>query len=181
MSIYDYVLKDNKGNDVPMENYRGKALLIVNTATGCGFTPHYDGLQDLYEEIGNDKFEIIDIPCNQFGSQAPGSAEEIESFCTGRFGITFPQMMKSDVNGIRELPLYKYLKTQQGFDGFGKGPKGLALGLVAKKKDKNYKNNSEIKWNFTKFLVDSEGNVIDRFEPTVSMKDVSAKVKAAIL
>ncbi len=180
MSIYDYVLKDNKGKDVPMENYRGKTLLIVNTATGCGFTPQYDGLQDLYEELGNEKFEIIDIPCNQFGSQAPGTAKEIESFCTGRFGITFPQMMKSEVNGVNELPLYTYLKKQMGFSGFGKSPKALAMSAVLKVQDKDYKNNSKIKWNFTKFLVDDEGNVVDRFEPTVSMKEVSQKVKALV-
>ncbi len=180
MSIYDYVLKDNKGNEVPMNNYKGMTLLIVNTATGCGFTPQYDGLQDLYEELGSDKFEIIDIPCNQFGAQTPGSAEEIESFCTGRFGITFPQMEKSEVNGVNELPLYTYLKKQQGFSGFGKGPKGIAMGAVLKSQDKDYKNNAKIKWNFTKFLVNKDGLVVSRFEPTVSMKEVAKKVKEIV-
>ncbi len=180
MNIYDYVIKDNKGNDIPMSNFRDKTLLIVNTATGCGFTPHYDDLQDLYEELGNEKFEIIDIPCNQFGEQAPGTSEEIESFCTGRFGITFPQMMKSEVNGVNELPLYTFLKSQQGFNGFCKGPKGLAMGVLLKKQDKDYKNNSKIKWNFTKFLVDKNGNVVNRFEPTLSMKEVTQRVKEIV-
>ena len=126
MSIYDFTVKDMQGNDVSLSQYQGKVLLIVNTATGCGFTPQYDGLQDLYEKYQDKGFEILDFPCNQFANQAPGSDEEIASFCTGRFGITFPQFSKIDVNGENEAPLYTWLKAQ----------KGGVLG-------------SRIKWNFS--------------------------------
>ena len=148
-SIYDYVVKDNRGNDVSLADYRGKVLLIVNTATGCGFTPQYDGLQDLYEKYQAQGLEILDFPCNQFAGQAPGSDEEIASFCTGRFGITFRQFAKICVNGKNEDPLYTYLKSQQAG----------ALG-------------SRIKWNFTKFLVDREGNVVARYAPNVTPADI---------
>ncbi len=143
MNIYDIKIKTMDGNEVSMSDYKGKTLLIVNTATGCGFTPQYDGLQDLYEKYREEGFEILDFPCNQFGHQAPGSDDEIHSFCTGRFGITFPQFAKIDVNGQNESPLYKYLKSQKG-------------GML----------NANIKWNFTKFLVDKNGNIVGRFSPT---------------
>lgn len=154
MSIYDYVVKDKKGNDVSLEEYKGKVLLIVNTATGCGFTPQYDGLQDLYEKYQKDGFEILDFPCNQFANQAPGSDEEIGSFCQARFGITFRQFAKIDVNGENESPLYTYLKSQKG-------------GLMGK----------NIKWNFTKFLVDRDGKVVDRFASTTTPEQIDKKVK----
>lgn len=146
-----------QGNDVSLSQYEGKVLLIVNTATGCGFTPQYDGLQDLYEKYQDKGFEILDFPCNQFANQAPGSDEEIASFCTGRFGITFPQFSKIDVNGANEAPLYTWLKAQ----------KGGVLG-------------SRIKWNFTKFLVDRNGNVIERFAPTVTPEKLDGEVAKII-
>ena len=157
MSIYDFTVKDMQGNDVSLSQYQGKVLLIVNTATGCGFTPQYDGLQDLYEQYQDKGFEILDFPCNQFANQAPGSDEEIASFCTGRFGITFPQFSKIDVNGANEAPLYTWLKAQ----------KGGVLG-------------SRIKWNFTKFLVDRNGNVIERFAPTVTPEKLDGEVAKII-
>ena len=176
MSIYDFTIKSRDGGEVSMEQYRGKVLMIVNTATGCGFTPQYDPLQDLYEAHRKDGLEILDFPCNQFANQARGDDEEIHSFCTGRFGITFPQFAKIDVNGENASPLYKYLTANTTFAGFS-GPMGLILKPIVKKMDKDYKNNGKIKWNFTKFLIDRDGNIVARFEPTEDMKKVAAKVK----
>ena len=153
MNIYDFVVKDNKGEDVRMEEYKGKVLLIVNTATGCGFTPQYDGLQDLYEKYNEKGFEILDFPCNQFANQAPGSGEEIASFCQARFGITFRQFAKIKVNGEGEEPLYTYLKEQRG-------------GALGKK----------IKWNFTKFLVARDGTVVARYAPTTTPEKIDEDV-----
>lgn len=180
MSVYDFTVKAQDGTEVALSEYKGKVLLIVNTATGCGFTPQYDELQDIYEEFQAKGLEILDFPCNQFGEQAPGSDEEIHSFCTGRFGITFPQFAKIDVNGDNAIPLYKWLVENSTFEGFGKGPKALAMSGVMKLMDKDYKNNSKIKWNFTKFLISREGEIIGRFEPTNSMKDLRAAVEKAL-
>ena len=180
MSIYDFTLTDGKGNDVSMEQFRGKVLLIVNTATGCGFTPQYEQLEEMYAKYRDRGFEIIDVPCNQFAGQTPGTDEEIHDFCTIRFGTEFPQMKKSDVNGENALPLFTYLKQQKGFEGFGKGPAALAMSAMLKTIDRNYKTNPDIKWNFTKFLVDREGNVVARFEPTHDMKKVDAAVAALL-
>ncbi|MBQ9112591.1 MAG: glutathione peroxidase [Clostridia bacterium] len=180
MSIYDFKVKAQDGSEVALSDYKGKVLLIVNTATGCGFTPHYDELQDLYDAHKADGLEILDFPCNQFGAQAPGDDEEIHSFCTGRYGITFPQFSKIDVIGDNAIPLYKWIAENTEFDGFGKGPMAMVMKGVAKKMDKNYKNNGAIKWNFTKILVDREGNIVARFEPTVPMKEVMEAVKAAL-
>ena len=177
MSVYDYSVKTMDGGEVSLADYKGKVLLIVNTATGCGFTPQYDALQDLYELHQKDGLEILDFPCNQFMEQAPGSDEEIHTFCTGRFGITFPQFSKIEVNGENADPLYKYLTANTLFHGFGKGVKALMMNGVAKKMDKDFKNNGNIKWNFTKFLLDREGNIVARFEPTESMDDLKKKVE----
>ena len=152
-------------------------LLIVNTATGCGFTPQYDELQDLYEKHQKDGLEILDFPCNQFADQAPGSDEEIHSFCTGRYGITFPQFSKIDGLGPNAAPRYKYLSENTTFEGFGASPMTLILKGVVRKMDKDYKNNGNIKWNFTKFLINREGEIAARFEPTASLKEVKAKVE----
>lgn len=176
MSIYDYTVKDRSGKDVSMESFKGKVLLIVNTATGCGFTPQYEGLEKLYETYHDQGFEILDFPCNQFGNQAPGSDEEIHEFCTFKYKTQFDQFAKVDVNGENESELWKYLKSQKGFKGFD-GLKGKVLIPVAKAMDPDYKNNSNIKWNFTKFLVDREGNVVERFESTVTPEKIEAKVK----
>lgn len=155
MELYDITVKDREGNDVSLSQYKGKALLIVNTATGCGFTPQYEGLQKLYEKYKDKGLEILDFPCNQFGNQAPGTEEEIHSFCTLNYGTTFPQFAKIEVNGPNESALYSYLKKR----------KGGVLG-------------SDIKWNFTKFLVDKTGNVAGRFgsmdKPESLEKDIAA-------
>ncbi|NLC72866.1 MAG: glutathione peroxidase [Ruminococcaceae bacterium] len=177
MSIYDYSVINPQNEEVSLENFKGKVLLIVNTATGCGFTPHYKDLEEMYESFSDRGFEILDIPCNQFAGQTPGTDDEIHDFCQLHYNTQFPQMKKSDVNGETELPLYTYLKSQKGFEGFGKGPKALLMSAMLKKIDKNYKNNPDIKWNFTKFLVDRNGNVVARFEPTHDMKLVSKAVQ----
>lgn len=179
MSIYDFTVKAQSGEDISLADYRGKVLLIVNTATGCGFTPQYGELQDIYDAFKEQGFEILDFPCNQFGEQAPGDDEEIHSFCTGRFGITFPQFAKIDVNGEHAIPLFKWLTENTKFEGFGKSPMALMMNGVAKKMDKDYKNNGNIKWNFTKFLIDREGNIVARFEPT-DMKNLKEKIKECL-
>ncbi len=176
MSIYDFTVKARDGSDVSLEQYKGKVLVIVNTATGCGFTPQYSELQDLYAQHQKDGLEILDFPCNQFMDQAPGTDEEIHSFCTGRFGITFPQFSKIDVNGENAIPLYQYLTANTTFNGFS-GPMGLVLKPIVKRMDKDYKNNGNIKWNFTKFVIDRDGNIAGRFEPTDSMDKLKAKVE----
>lgn len=179
MNVYDFTVKTRDGGETALECFRGKVLLIVNTATGCGFTPQYEELQKLYTEFSGKGFEILDFPCNQFAAQAPGSDEEIHRFCTGRFGITFPQYAKIDVNGEHAAPLYQWLTANTKFSGF-RGPMGLALKLMVKKTDKDYKNNGSIKWNFTKFLTDRQGEIIARFEPTADMKELRAEIKKAV-
>lgn len=151
-------------------------LLIVNTATGCGFTPQYTELQEMYDELHDAGLEILDFPCNQFADQAPGSDEEIHSFCIGRFAITFPQFSKIDVNGENAIPLYKWITENTKFEGFN-GPMGLVLSPIVKKMDKDYKKNGNIKWNFTKILVNKEGEIVARFEPTADIKKIAEKVK----
>ncbi len=180
MSIYDYTLTRRDGSELSLGDLKGKVLLIVNTATGCGFTPHYEPIEAMYEEFHDRGFEVIDIPCNQFAGQTPGTDEEIHEFCTLKYNTQFDQMKKSDVNGENELPLYTYLKSQKGFEGFGKGPKALMMGAMLKKLDKNYKTNPDIKWNFTKFVVDRDGNVVARFEPTASMDQVKECVASLL-
>ena len=180
MSIYDYSVQDAQGNDVPLKQYKGKALLIVNTATDCGFTPQYKELEEIYEKYHDNGFEIIDVPCNQFGEQAPGTDAEIHSFCTLRYHTKFPQMKKSDVNGEQTLPLFTYLKSQKRFEGFGEGKMAEMLADFIQKIDSDYKNNSDIKWNFTKFVIARDGAVVARFEPTAPMSDVAACVARCV-
>ena len=143
MNLYDITVTDRKGNPVTLSQYKGKTLLIVNTATGCGFTPQYEGLEALYRKYRSQGFEILDFPCNQFGHQAPGTEEEIHQFCTMNYEVSFPQFAKIEVNSSSESPLYSYLKSQQS-------------GILG----------SNIKWNFTKFLVDKNGSVTKRYAPT---------------
>jgi len=179
MNIYDFTVRAQDGSEVSLSDYRGKVLLVVNTATGCGFTPQYDELQDLYDAFKDKGFEILDFPCNQFGEQAPGEDAEIHSFCTGRFGITFPQFSKVDVNGETAIPLFRWLTENTRFEGFGMSPMGVMLSGVVKKMDKDYKNNGKVKWNFTKFLIDRNGEIAARFEPT-DMKKLKAKIEECL-
>lgn len=180
MNIYDISVKNAKGEDVSLANYKGKVMIVVNTATGCGFTPQYKPLEEMYEKYHDKGLEIIDVPCNQFAGQAPGTDEEIHEFCTLKYNTQFEQMKKADVNGENEIELFKFLKSQKGFEGFGKGPKAVMMSAMCKAKDKDYKNNPDIKWNFTKFVVDREGNVVARFEPTSDMKELEKLVAELI-
>ncbi len=157
MSVYDFAMKDIDGNQVSLADFKGKVLLIVNTATGCGFTPQYEGLEKLYQQYKDQGFEILDFPCNQFGNQAPGTEKEIVSFCQLNYNVTFKQFAKIEVNGANEAPLYTYLKKQKG-------------GLLG----------SAIKWNFTKFLVDREGNVVDRFGSVETPEKLEKSIKALL-
>lgn len=157
MKLYDYVVKNRKNEDVKLSNYKGKVLLIVNTATGCGFTPQYEGLEKLYQKYHEQGLEILDFPCNQFGNQAPGSNDEIHEFCTLKYNTSFDQFAKIDVNGKEELPLYTFLKNQK-------------KGVLSKK----------IKWNFTKFLVDKNGNVVGRFAPTVTPEEIDDEIASLL-
>lgn len=157
MNLYDITVTDRKGNPVTLSQYKGKTLLIVNTATGCGFTPQYEGLEALYRKYRNQGFEILDFPCNQFGHQAPGSEEEIHEFCQLTYKVSFPQFAKIEVNGANESPLYTHLKAHQS-------------GVLG----------SGIKWNFTKFLVDRNGNVLKRFAPTDKPEKLEKDITALL-
>ena len=179
-TVYDFTVKDRKGNNVSLSEYQGKVLLIVNTATGCGFTPHYDPLEAMYRELKEQGFEVLDFPCNQFANQAPGTEDEIHEFCTLKFGTEFPQFAKIDVNSDNADPLFAYLAEEKPFEGFGKGLKFKALNTFANMNNKAFGDKAYIKWNFTKFLVDREGRVIARFEPTVDMKLVREAVAAEL-
>ena len=154
--------------------------MIVNTATGCGFTPHYEPLEAMYKELKDKGFEILDFPCNQFANQAPGSEDEIHEFCTMKFGTEFPQFAKIDVNGENADPLFAYLATQKPFEGFGKGLKNAAFSKFANANNKKYGDKAYIKWNFTKFLVNRNGEVINRFEPTFDMDELKKIVEEEI-
>ena len=179
-TVYDFTVKDRAGNDVSLKDYEGKVLLIVNTATGCGFTPHYEPLEAMYKELKDKGFEILDFPCNQFAGQAPDSDEKINEFCTMKFGTEFPRFAKIEVNGEGALPLFAYLATEKPFTGFGKGLKSSALNTFASANNKKYGDKAYIKWNFTKFLIDRKGNVIARFEPTMDMDEVKKAVEEAL-
>ncbi len=179
MSIYNFVVKDSQGNDVFLSQYADKVLLIVNSATKCGFTPQYSQLNEIYAEFNDKGFEILDFPCNQFGGQAPGSSEEITEVCRSKWLVPYTIFKKIDVNGENAHPLFEYLKKEQPFkDITGKGSKKLKLVLRAT--DRNYKDNDDIKWNFTKFLVDRQGNVVRRFEPTEDLEDVRRAIEKLI-
>ena len=166
MSIYDYSVPTPDGGQFNLSDNKGKVMVIVNTATGCGFTPHYEPLEAMYQKYHDKGLAIIAVPCNQFMGQAPGTDEEIHEFCTLHYNTKFPQMKKSDVNRENQLPLYAYLKSQQAFKGSGEGEVAEKMDQLLSSIDSDYKNNPDIKWNFTKFVVDREGNVVARFEPT---------------
>ena len=179
MSIYDLKVENRKGEEVSLENYKGKVLLIVNTATGCGFTPQYEGLENLYKKYHEKGLEILDFPCNQFGNQAPGTDDEIHEFCTLKYNTSFDQYTKVDVNGENELPLYTYLKSKIKEDKIDGLKNKLAMKAV-EKMSKTTKKDGDIKWNFTKFLVDRNGNVVDRYSPTYKPKDMEHDIDKLI-
>ncbi len=179
MSIYDYKVRNRNNEEVSMNDFKGKVLIIVNTATGCGFTPQYEGLEKLYKEYHEKGLEILDFPCNQFGNQAPGTDDEIHEFCALKYNTTFDQFAKSDVNGENELPLYTFLKDAIAEDTI-EGMKNKMAMKAVEKMSKTCTKKNDIKWNFTKFLVDREGNVVGRYSPTYNPEDMEAKIKELI-
>ena len=180
-NVYDFKVKDDAGKNVSLSNYKGKVLLIVNTATRCGFTPQYKDLEALYEKYQGKGLEILDFPCNQFGAQAPGTIQEIHQFCTANYDIKFPQFDKIDVNGENAHPLYTWLKAQKGFGGFDvNDQRGKMMDDMLRKRDADFDKKNDIKWNFTKFLVSREGKVLKRYEPTDRMSDIEADISKEI-
>lgn len=181
MSLYDFKVKNIKGEEVSLSDYKEKLVLVVNTASKCGFTPQYEGLEKLYQKYKDRGLVILGFPCNQFLEQDPGSNDEISSFCKVNYGVTFPLFSKIEVNGANEAPLYTWLKKKAPFKGFeldkeaGKVIKGVL--------EKNYPENLSgdgIKWNFTKFLVGRDGESVSRFEPSVTPEELDSIVEAAL-
>ncbi len=175
MSIYDYEVKKRDGSSIKLNEYKGKVLLIINTATGCGFTPQYEGLEVLYEKYHDKGLEILDFPCDQFGHQAPGTDDEIHEFCTMKYDTEFDQMSKIEVNGDNELPLYTYLKKEMPNEEIH-GLKNKAAMKAIRKISNTCKKEGDIVWNFTKFLVDRKGSIIKRFDPTFNPKDMEEEI-----
>ena len=179
MSIYDYSFKTRDGKEVSLKDYKGKVLLIVNTATGCGFTPQYEGIEKLYEKYHDKGLEVLDFPCNQFGHQAPGTDNEIHQFCTAKYDTKFDQLAKIEVNGENELPLYSFLKKEQPLEEV-KGIKNkMAMKAIAKISTTCVKK-GDIAWNFTKFLIDRDGNVVKRYDPTFNPLDFENDIMSLI-
>jgi glutathione peroxidase len=177
MNIYDFEYTSIEGKPVQMSEYQSKVLVIVNTASKCGFAPQYEGLQELYDTYQAQGFEVIGFPCNQFMDQEPDNEEAISQFCSIRYGVTFPLSKKVDVRDESAIPLYQFLTSQQEYEGMGKGLKAKSFEMMLKGKYKKSYNDDQIKWNFTKFLIDREGNVVGRFEPTVEPKDMIADIE----
>ena len=176
-SFYDFKVKDDGGQEVSLSEYKDKVLLIVNTATRCGFTPQYKELEALYEKYRCECLEILDFPCNQFGQQAPGTIQEIHQYCTANFDIQFPQFDKIEVNGVNAHPLYTWLKAQKGFSGFDvNDQRGKMMDGMLRRQDADYDKKSDIKWNFTKFLISRDGRVLKRYEPTDKMTDIETDI-----
>ena len=179
MNIYDYTVKNRKNEDISLKQFEGKVLLIVNTATGCGFTPQYEGLEILYRKYHEKGFEILDFPCNQFANQAPESDEEIHEFCQLKYNTSFDQFAKVDVNGENESEVFKFLKEQMPNEQVEGFKNKMAMKAI-EKISSTTKNVGDIKWNFTKFLVDREGNVVARFAPTTKPEQIDIKIEELI-
>ncbi len=180
-TVYDFSVKDRKGKAVGLREYANEVLLIVNTATKCGFTPQYEELEKMYEKYHAQGFEILDFPCNQFGQQAPGTDESIHEFCKLNYGTEFPRFKKIKVNGDDADPLYKFLKEQKGFAGWDDSHKLTPiLDEILSEEDPDYKQKPDVKWNFTKFLVNKKGQVVARFEPTASLEEVSKAIESLL-
>ena len=177
--IYDYKSLSNTGAEVDFSQYEGKVLMIVNTASKCGFTPQYDGLEELYRKYKDQGLVIIGFPCDQFAGQEPGSDEEIEEFCRLNHGVTFPLMAKTEVNGANAEPIFEYLKTQAPTEEY-KGIKAKATQKMLKGISKSVEKNSDILWNFTKFLISRDGSVVKRYAPTTEPKEIEADIKAML-
>lgn len=178
MTVFDFSVKDRKGKSVSLKEYSNEVLLIVNTATKCGFTPQYEELEKLYEKYHSQGFEILDFPCNQFGQQAPGTDDSIHEFCKTTYGTEFPRFKKVKVNGDDADPLFKFLQERKGFAGWDEShPLAHILEQMLSKEDPDYKEKADIKWNFTKFLVDKRGIVVARFEPTTKIEEIEKQVE----
>ena len=179
-TIYDFSAESNAGEEVNFADYKGKVLLIVNTASKCGFTPQYDGLEALYEKYKDNGLVVIGFPCDQFGHQEPGTNEEIEEFCRLNHGVTFPLMAKSDVNGENANEIFKWLYSEKPFAGFGDSDTGKFMDGMLSRNDPEYASNPDVKWNFTKFLVDRKGRVVARFEPVVTPEQLESEIEALL-
>lgn len=177
MSVYDFEYTSIEDNPVQLSEYKGKVLLIVNTASKCGFTPQYEGLEALFRKYKDQGFVVIGFPCNQFLEQEPGSEKEISEFCSVRYGVTFPLSQKVDVRNETAIPLYRYLTSQKGFEGFGEGTMADKLNSLLKPMYEDGFSDEQIKWNFTKFLIDRDGNVVSRYEPTFEPKDIAGDIE----
>ena len=177
-TIYDFTAETNSGEELHFSQYKGKVLLIVNTASKCGFTPQYDGLENLYQKYSPKGFIVIGFPCDQFGHQEPGTNEEIEEFCRINHGVTFPLMAKSDVNGENANEVFKWLYSERPFAGFGSSDTGKFMDGMLSRNNPDYASNPDIKWNFTKFLIDRKGCVVARFEPVVTPQELEAEIDA---
>lgn len=177
MSVYNYSLINKTAQEQSLKDFEGKVLVIVNTASKCGFTPQYDGLEALYKEYKDQGLEIIAVPSNQFGEQEPGSNEEVQSFCKLNFGVTFPVRAKADVRGENTIDLFKYLTKEQGFKGFPDSELTDMLTGRLNAIDPNYLKDDQVKWNFTKFVVDRQGKVVGRFEPVVKPAEMETFIK----
>lgn len=179
--IYDFKALTSKGTELDFAQFEGKVLLIVNTASKCGFTPQFEGLEKLHEQYKDKGLVVIGFPCNQFAEQDPGSDSEIVEFCQLNYGVSFQIMKKSDVNGPDANPIFTYLKGQAGFDGFDPNhPLAKILDDMLKKNDPDYAKNPDIKWNFTKFLISKDGTKVERFEPTVAPEDIATRIETLL-
>ncbi|MBR6071975.1 MAG: glutathione peroxidase [Acholeplasmatales bacterium] len=176
MNLYDIEVKTRKGEMESLKNYEGKVILVINSATGCGFTKQYDELEALYAKYNEKGFVILDFPCNQFNEQAPGTDEEIHEFCTVKFGVKFPIFSKIDVNGENESPLFTYLKSKKPYVK-PKGLKNKTTMNIVEGLSKTKKDPSAIRWNFTKFLIDRQGNIIERYEPVIQINEIEKKIE----
>ena len=180
-TLYDFTAKAQNGRTVPLKKYKGKVVLVVNTASQCGFTPQYAELERLYEKYADRGFEILDFPCNQFGGQSPESDAETTQFCRLNYGTQFPQFSKVEVNGEHETPLYAWLKSQKGIEGFDMSdPDGAMLHEMLLRQNHYYDAVPDIKWNFTKFLIDRKGRVVARFEPPVKISEIEKAVSGLL-
>lgn len=179
-TVYQFHATSNAGEDVDFSSFKGKVLLMVNTASKCGFTPQYEGLEALYQKYADKGLVVIGFPCDQFGHQEPGTDEEIADFCRLNYGVTFPLMSKVEVNGENAHPIFRWLYSEKPFAGFGEGERAGFMDQMMARRDPEYASNPDIKWNFTKFLLDRKGRVVARYEPTVAPESIEADIEALL-
>jgi glutathione peroxidase len=179
-TVYQFKAESNTGEEVNFADFKGKVLLVVNTASKCGFTPQYDGLEALYQKYKDQGLVVVGFPCDQFGHQEPGTNDEIEEFCRVNYGVTFPLMAKSDVNGENANDVFKWLYGEKPFAGFGDSDTGKFMDAMLSRANPDYASNPDIKWNFTKFLIDRKGRVVARFEPVVAPEEMEAQIQALL-